>query len=194
MMNKSAKLLIVEDDDFREEPLTGRGQFTVGRAGGRADIPLNSLYVSHEQGSLRNVEGYWFYTDDPQNRNQTRYNGAVISRPMKRLRQPIAIHSGDVLRVDSAPWQERSGEGSVLLFLEEENIPPLRLTVLPQRDLPLGHGAALRFLNGGYYVTGKAVRMGGEPLPEPTLLREGDRFSAEKRQWFYLGEYLIGTT
>lgn len=193
MMNKSAKLLIVEDDDLRVEPLTGRGQFTVGRAGGRADIPLNSLYVSHEQGSLRNVEGYWFYTDDPQNRNQTRYNGAVISRPMKRLRQPIAIHSGDVLRVDSAPWQERSGEGSVLLFLEED-IPPLHLTVLPQRDLPLGHGAALRFLNGGYYVTGKAVRMGGEPLPEPTLLQEGDRFSAEKRQWFYLGEYLIGTT
>lgn len=113
---------------------------------------------------------------------------------MKRLRQPIAIHSGDVLRVDSAPWQERSGEGSVLLFLNEENIQPLHLTVLPQRDLPLGHGVTLRFLNGGYYVTGKAVRMGGGPLSEPMLLQEGDRFSDEKHQWFYLGEYLIGTT
>lgn len=58
MMNKSAKLLIVEDDTLRAEPLTGRGQFTVGRTGGRSDIYLNSLYVSREQGSLRNVEGY----------------------------------------------------------------------------------------------------------------------------------------
>ena len=116
-MRNSARLLIVEDDILRMEPLADRSCYTLGR--GDADIPLDSFYASREQGSLRNVEGYWFYTDNPKNRNQTRYNGAVISRPMKGLRQPISIHSGDVLRIDSAPWQERSGEGTVLLFLEE---------------------------------------------------------------------------
>lgn len=191
-MNNSAKLLIVEDDTLRMESLAGRSCYTLGR--GDADIPLGSFYASREQGSLRNVEGYWFYTDNPQNRNQTRYNGAVISRPMKGLRQPISIHSGDVLRVDSAPWQERSGEGTVLLFLKEIEIPPLNLTVLPQRDLALGGDTVLRFLNDGYYLTGGPVRLNNELLSEPTLLHEGDRFASKGRQWFYLGEYLIGTT
>ena len=189
-MRNSAKLLIVEDDILRMESLADRPCYTLGR--GDADISLDSFYASREQGCLRNVEGYWFYTDNPQNRNQTRYNGAVISRPMKGLRQPISIHSGDVLRIDSAPWQERSGEGTVLLFLEEE-IPSLNLTVLPRRDLGLGGGAMLRFLNDGYYLTGGPVRLNNEHLAEPTLLHEGDRFSSEKHQWFYLGDYLIGT-
>ena len=191
-MYKRQKLLIVEDDTLRVKSLEGCPYYTLGR--GDADIPLDSFYASREQGSLRNVEGYWFYTDNPKNRNQTRYNGAVISRPMKGLRQPISICSGDVLRVDSAPWQERSGEGTVLLFLEEAEIPPLNLTVLPQRDLALGGGTVLRFLNDGYYLTGTPVRLNNAPLSEPTLLREGDRFCSEKHRWFYLGEYLIGTT
>ena len=190
-MNKSAKLLIIEDDALRMGSLAGRLYYTIGR--GDVDIPLDSFYVSREQGSLRNVEGYWFYTDNPQNRNQTRYNGDVISRPMKGLRQPISIHSGDVLRIDSAPWQERSGEGAVLLFLEETNLSPLDLIVLPQRDLPLGDGAMLRFLNGGYYLTGDSARLNNEQLSEPTLLHEGDRFTSKGKQWFYLGEYLIVT-
>lgn len=191
-MNKSAQLLIVEDDTLQMESLADRPFYTLGR--GDADIPLDSFYASREQGSLRNVEGYWFFTDNPQNRNQTRYNGTVISRPMKGLRQPISIRSGDVLRVDSAPWQERSGEGAVLLFLQEGEMTPLNLTVLPQRDLALGNGTVLRFLNDGYYLTGGPVRLNNALLTEPTLLHEGDRFTSGGQQWFYLGEYLIGTT
>ena len=105
--SSGAKLVMLEHEHIRVCELDARVEWKIGRFDpnqpNRPNILFSSGIVSREHGWLRNIDGQWYYVDNPRNLNGTFHNGKKIPRTGK---QHVLLNNGDILRIDNVPRQE----------------------------------------------------------------------------------------
>lgn len=206
------ELIILENKQVFSYLLDTHSTWFLGRSESdrRSDeISISSGIVSREHGELRNIEGQWFYVDNPRNKNGTFHNGVRIPRPLTGIRQPVFLESGDVLQVGGPVC---CGLGVTMLFV----MPPIQGEwtnfTLNNRNITLGSGkkceliiqgfsldekaAQLSNVNGQYFLSNcgrAAVFLNGRPIAASTLLRPGDAVGLKDCHLFFLGTELIYT-
>ena len=97
-----AELIVLENKQVFSYSLDAHAAWFLGRSAAdrrENEICLISGIVSREHGQLRNIEGQWFYVDNPGNKNGTFRNGVRIPRPLTGIRQPVFLENGDILQV-----------------------------------------------------------------------------------------------
>lgn len=118
VQEKGAHLVILEGGQIRCVSLEIRSQWMLGRRtpDNDPDIPLYSPIVSRQHGMFTNIEGQWYYTDNPQSLNGTFYNGKKIAAPMKGKKKSKCLKDGDVLRIDNDNLNTPNEEAVVMVF------------------------------------------------------------------------------
>lgn len=100
-----AKLLISENNQISERLLEGRQEWKIGRYAPTSpyepDIILTNRFVARQQGSIREIDGEWFYIESPLSTNSATHNGTIIPRPSKRKPQAVPLKDGDTIRIGS---------------------------------------------------------------------------------------------
>lgn len=214
-----AKLIILEAGKIRSCTLDLRPEWKIGRLDptrGTAapDIPFSSMIVSREHGWLHNVEGQWYFVDNPNNLNGTFYNGKKIERPLPGKKRSVMLSDGDVLRIDNDNLQYANKDGVLMLFTTAAvngtwttfDLSDRNTTIIgrdagcdicePRPYLSAKHAKITR-LNGQYYLSDCGSTAGtylnGKAVTENTLLREKDRISMCDCSFFFLGDALLYT-
>lgn len=210
-----ASLIVLENNQIRVFPLDIRPEWRLGRYSPDAVNPPDVLFisriVSREHSCLQNIDGYWYYVDNPRNLNGTYHNGTKLPRATGLTRLPTPLENGDILRIDNTDRPGGSSEGVLMLFT---TVPvkgtwvtyPLRDAVTtigrdescsitePLPYLSSQHAKITR-LNGGYYLSDCGSRAGtflnGKPLTSSVLLQEKDHFSICDCNYFFLGDKLL---
>ncbi len=112
--------MVVENDIVRVFSLDSKTEWTIGRydpnLSSIPDIPLSSYLVSRRHGWLRNPGGDWFFSDSSENTNGTYYNGRKIPRSETGRNTSVALHNGDILRIDNSGFGNFSSDGVLMLF------------------------------------------------------------------------------
>lgn len=192
MQSTSAALVVLEDGQvqtylLKEKPIWNIGRISSARPQ-KPDICFWSLLVSREHGWLQEIEGQWFYIDNPRNKNGTFFNGCKLSRPLSGMKQPVPLEHGDILRIEGS---QPSSQDILMLFLDPVIEGTLQTFVLNDRDIRIGsaspcelvvHGQGLEAvhgkltrINGVYYLSGSEdVLLNGRPLLNTTQLRQRD--------------------
>ena len=209
-----AKLVILEAGQLRVCALDLKPEWSVGRAdpasGNMPDISFSSMIVSRKHGWLSNVEGQWYFVDNPENLNGTFYNGTLIERPLQGRKKSVPLTSGDVLRIDNKDLNHVSRDGVLMLFTTQNAagnwaVQPLRETTVIGRDPgcdicePLPHISAkhaqIRYLNGRFYLSDCGSRAGtflnGKAVTESVMLREKDVIAICDCSYIFLGDKLL---
>lgn len=108
-MERGEKLIIFEGGNIRVIPLNNRTQWSLGRKTpeNTPDISLLSPIVSRDHGMFSNIDGQWYFVDNPNSLNGTFYNEEKIISPIKGKRKIVMLAEGDRLRI---------GENSVLIL------------------------------------------------------------------------------
>ena len=201
VMESGAKLVILEGGQVRCITLDIRPQWFLGRRTpeNNPDIPLYSPIASREHGIFTNLDGQWYFTDNPKSLNGTFYNGKKIGKPMNGKRKSVTLNDGDILRIDSTDLNSPNEEGVLMLFttstVEDGRWVTYSLrgrqTTTIGRDencdivQPLPYLSALHakitFLNGDYYLSDcdstAGTYLNGKKLQENMILQEKDRIS-----------------
>ncbi len=207
-----AALIILENKQVFSYLLDARSAWLLGRKEserGREEISLLSGIVSREHGELRNVEGQWFYVDNPRNKNGTYHNGVKISRPLTGIRQPVFLEDGDVLQIGGPAHRDF---GVTILFVTTPIQGEWTRFALNNRNITIGSGkncefiirgfslekksAGLSNVNGKYFLSAydeTAVSLNGNPVAAPTLLQTGDAIRLKNCHMFFLETELIYT-
>jgi len=211
-----AKLVIIENDEVRVCELAHRSQWLVGRidpnSATEPEIPFSSRIVSRKHGSFRNIDGQWYYVDEPENLNGTFYNGVKMQRPLPGRKKSVPLANGDILRVDNADLDRVSSEGVLMLFTTDEVSGSWTALSLDGRESlcigrdrscelcePLAYFSArhakLSLLNGKWYISDCGSTAGtyvnGEAVTKSRVLREKDRISICDRSYFFLGSKIL---
>ena len=63
------------------------------------DVKLTSRFVARQQGSLHEIDGQWFYVENPLSTNSAMHNGIRIPRLAIGNKQAILLKDGDTLRI-----------------------------------------------------------------------------------------------
>ena len=115
-----ASLIVLEDDQIWVYSLDARPEWKIGRYDpgipNTPDILFTSKIVSREHGWIQNIDGQWFFVDNPNNLNGTFHNGMKIPRPKHGQKMHIMLESGDVLRIDNEDLNHVSSQGVLMLF------------------------------------------------------------------------------
>jgi len=94
-----AKLLITENNQVCERVLEGQQEWKIGRfsltSPNVPDIILTNRFVARQQGSIREINGEWFYIESPLSTNRAIHNGTVVPWPLNA----IPLKDGDTLRI-----------------------------------------------------------------------------------------------
>ena len=94
-----AKLLITENNQVCERVLEGQQEWKIGRfsltSPNVPDIILTNRFVARQQGSIREINGEWFYIESPLSTNRAIHNGTAVSWPLNA----IPLKDGDTLRI-----------------------------------------------------------------------------------------------
>lgn len=191
-------LLIWENDALRACRLDQKQSWLVGD--NTADIGISALPTGSRCGVFREVEGEWFYIDDPANPALTRLNGRPLPRPLRGIRQPVPLDSGTVLRITG-----QAADAAVMLFLSGYSADGWTCHPLSRKEVTrVGGGilpstqnapAAITYLNAQFYLTAGAgemtLRLNRGRVPESTVLRDGDSISSEKMTMYFGGGLLF---
>lgn len=98
-----AKLLIIENDQVCERVLEGQQEWKIGRYAPTSpdspDIILTSKFVARQQGAIREIDGEWFYFENPLSTNSAMHNGIMIPRPSTAKMQAVLLEDGDTIRI-----------------------------------------------------------------------------------------------
>lgn len=118
MMPSGAKLVVLERGEIRCFALDVRPEWSLGRCTpeNNPDIPLFSPIASRSHGSFANIEGQWYFTDNPNSLNGTFYNGEKIGTPMNGKKKLIMLNDGDILRIDNTNLNAPNEDGVLMLF------------------------------------------------------------------------------
>ena len=153
-----ATLVILEDGKIRIQKLDKQLEWRVGRFDTnmptKPDIPLHSQIVDREHGVIRNIDGQWYYIDNPQNYNRTFYNGSMIPRPknsMKRI--AVCLESGDALRIDHKNSNMPCNCGVLLLFTKAKVDSHWVSYKLPKRSIVIGRNQNCDIVNAAHYIS-----------------------------------------
>ncbi len=211
-----AVLILLENDQVRVCELDVRPDWLVGRYDpnmpNTPDILFTSPIVSREHGWIRNIEGQWYFVDNPRNLNGTFHNGVKIPRPISGTRQPLPLESGDVLRIDNEDLDHVSANGVLMLFSTAPvkgnwttySLRGKAATVIgrdegcdivePLPYLSAKH-AKISSVNGRYYLSDCGSKSGtylnGAPVSGNVPLREKDHIAICDCSYFFLGDRLL---
>lgn len=212
-----AKLILLEGDQIRTCALDVRPEWLVGRidptrTGSSPDIPFASMIVSREHGWLRNIDGQWYYTDNPKNLNGTFYNGSKLPRSAEGQACSVPLSNGDVLRVDNEDLNRANRNGVLMLFTTGAAEGTWSTYALSRRKATvIGRGqgcdiaeplpylsskhAEIRYSNGQYRLSDCGSKAGtylnGSRLSGSAALREKDCISLCDCNYFFLGDRLL---
>ena len=201
VMPSGAKLVVLERREIRCFALDVRPEWSMGRCTpeNNPDIPLFSPIASRDHGSFANIEGQWYFTNNPNSMNGTFYNGEKIGTPMNGKKKLVMLSDGDILRIDSSDFNNPNEDGVLMLFTTSTVVEGQWVTYsLNGRQLTtIGRGencdiiqplpylsalhAKITFLNGAYYLTDcdstAGTYLNGEKVVGNVILREKDRIS-----------------
>lgn len=120
--NRGAHLEIREAGQTRCIFLNIQPQWLLGRRTpeNNPDIPLYSPIASREHGLFTNIEGQWYYTDNPNSLNGTFYNGYKIATPIRGKKKTKRLNDGDELRIDNQYLNTANMDAVVIIF---RNVP-----------------------------------------------------------------------
>lgn len=210
-----ANLIVLENGQIRVYALDARPEWNIGRYDpdipNIPDILFVSKIVSREHGWIQNVNGQWYFIDNPKNLNGTFYNGVKLPRRQNGAKEPILLENGDVLRVDNDDLDHISSQGVLMLFTTSSikgtwTAYPLKnqATVIGRDEscdivesLPYisAKHARIFCVNGSYYLSDCGSRAGtflnGRQIKTSTPLREKDCISLCDRNYFFLGDKLL---
>ena len=210
-----ARLIILEDDQIRVCALDTRPEWKIGRYDPNEpnvpDILFNSMIVSRTHGWLQNIDGNWFFVDNPKNYNGTFHNGIKIPRPKTNTKTPRLLENGDVLRIDNEDLEHVSSDGVLMLFTTETVKGIWTTYELGKRTTVIGRDetcdiveplpymsakhAKITYVNGSYYLSDCNSRAGtflnGKKVNSSTRLREKDYISICDCNYFFLGDKLL---
>ena len=113
-IRSSANLIVLEKETIANYPLEIKKKWEIGRyvPGNTKDIELKSMIVSRNHGTITNVDGKWYFTDNG-SKNGTYYNGTKASG------KAVQLKSGDILRIDSADINNPEERGVWMMFTTE---------------------------------------------------------------------------
>lgn len=207
-----AELIVLENKQVFSYSLDAHAAWFLGRSAAdrrENEICLISGIVSREHGQLRNIEGQWFYVDNPGNKNGTFRNGVRIPRPLTGIRQPVFLENGDVLQVGGPA---HSVLGVTMLFATTPVQGEWTHFTLNDRNITIGSGksceliiqgfslgeksAKLLNINGQYFLSScsqTAVYLNGRPIAAPVRLQPGDAVRLKDCHLFFLGDELLYT-
>lgn len=210
-----ASLIVLEDDQIRVLSLDTRPYWAIGRYDpempNTPDVLFTSRIVSREHGWIRNLDGQWFFVDNPKNLNGTFHNGIKIPRPKTGTKTPILLESGDVLRIDNEDLDHVSAQGVLMLFTTATikgtwtTYSLRKSTTIIGRDdscdlvepLPYvsSKHAKITYVNGNYYLSdcnsSAGTFLNGQEVKSSTLLRERDHIAICDCSYFFLGDKLL---
>lgn len=216
VQNSGAKLILLERAQVRVCVLDIRPSWRVGRYDpnmpNTPDILFTSPIVSREHGWIQNVEGQWYYVDNPKNLNGTFYNGQKIPRPGSDIKQSVALKNGDVLRIDNADLNQ-TNENGVLMLFTTSNVAGnwVSYSLSNAREVYIGRDpschiceplpylsarhARITAVNGCFQLTDCDSKAGtflnGQRLIGSAVLREKDSFTLCDCVYFFLGDRLL---
>lgn len=214
--NAGAQLIIMENQQIRTCSLDERPQWAIGRydpSGSNApDIPLTSKIASREHGWLMNIEGQWFFVDNPKNLNGTFHNGKKIPRPLAGKKKSTPLENGDILRIDNEDLNHVNKDGVLMMFSTTAikgqwtsfPLPNQGCVIIGRNEgcdiaepfpyLSAKH-AKISYLNGTYYLSDCGSKAGtflnGAQVTGAVALREKDCISLCDRSYFFLGDQLL---
>lgn len=205
-----AELIVLENKQVFSYSLDAHAAWFLGRSAAdrrENEICLISGIVSREHGQLRNIEGQWFYVDNPGNKNGTFRNGVRIPRPLTGIRQPVFLENGDILQVRGPAHNDLD---VTMLFVTASVPGEWMRFMLNDRNITIGSGkhceliiqgfsleeriAKLANINGQYFLSScgqTAVFLNGRPITASTLLQSGDAIGLKDCYMFFLGTELI---
>lgn len=159
--------------------------------GGRdADIGISVFPSGSRCGAFRQVEGEWFYIDDPANPGVTFLNGRKLPRPLRGIRQPVPLNSGTALRV-----AVREEDAAVMLFLCGLSTGEWDCEPLSRTEATRIGGTSIIYLNGQFRLIGEdgalTLRYNRGWLPEGAVLCDGDSLESEGMTMYYAGGVLF---
>lgn len=212
-----AKLVILENNSIRVCALDVRPEWLVGRvdpscSDAGPDIPFSSMIVSRKHGWLRNVDGQWYFTDNPQNLNGTFHNGRKIPRPAGGENSSVPLCNGDVLRVDNDDLRQANKDGVLMLFTTSAAEGTWSTyTLSPNKAMLIGRDqncditeplpylsskhAEIKYTNGQYWLSDCGSKAGtylnGNKIQGSAALREKDCISLCDCNYFFLGDRLL---
>ena len=210
-----ASLIVLEDDQIWVYSLDARPEWKIGRYDpgipNTPDILFTSKIVSREHGWIQNIDGQWFFVDNPNNLNGTFHNGMKIPRPKHGQKMPIMLESGDVLRIDNEDLNHVSSQGVLMLFTTATIKGTWTTHQLKHQTTIIGRDescdiveslpyisaqhAKISYVNGSYYLSDCNSRAGtflnGQQVKSSTLLREKDYISLCNCNYFFLGDKLL---
>lgn len=210
-----AKLVILENECIRICELDARAEWKIGRFDpslpNRPDILFDSCIVSREHGWLRNIDGQWYYVDNPKNKNGTFYNSRKI--PHSGKKNPVALVDGDILRIDNEDLDYIDNDGVLMLFTTAAikgtwTVFPLEnaVTIIGRNEncdlvipLPYVSGKHTRIIcsDGTYYLSdcksGPGTFLNGHRVEKRETLRERDCIAICDILLFFLGDKLLYT-
>lgn len=215
VMPSGAKLVVLERKEIRCFALDIHPEWSLGRCTpeNNPDIPLFSPIASRNHGSFANIDGQWYYTDNPNSVNGTFYNGEKIASPMNGKKKLVMLNDGDILRIDNSNLNTPNEDGVLMLFTTSTVVEgqwvrhPMRgreLTTIGRGERcdivqPLPYISALHakitLLNGDYYLSDCGSKAGtylnGKKVEGNVILREKDRISICDCNFIFTTESLI---
>ncbi len=210
-----AALVILEEDQCRVCKLDTQPIWKIGRyAPGISAIPdilFASKIVSREHGWIQNIDGLWFFIDNPKNLNGTFHNGIKVPRRKDGIKTPVMLESGDILRIDNENLNHASSQGVLMLFTTAPVSGSWTTYSLNQQTTHIGRDkscdivlslpgvsakhAKVSNVNGNYYLSDNRSRAGtflnGRQITSSALLREKDCISICDCNYFFLGNKLL---
>lgn len=115
-----ARLVILEQEQLRVCELDVQTSWRIGRYDPASlnppHIPLSSNIASREHGQLVNLDGRWYYLDNPKNLNGTFHNGVKLPKSPTGQPQWTPLESGDVLRIDNDDLDHVNSQGVFMLY------------------------------------------------------------------------------
>ena len=111
-MSETANLVILEQNAIREQALTGKTVWLLGRRvpGRQVDVALSSPLASRTHGEFHLEQGQWFYQD------LGSLNGTFLNGDKLPVKTDAYLQNGDILRVDTGDLEAPDENGILILF------------------------------------------------------------------------------
>jgi len=197
----TATLLILEGNNVNAVALNRKIQWSFGRVTpiNNPDIGVSSPIASRTHGKFVQMEGHWYYVNNPRDVNTTFYNGKKILSGLNGRKNPVELTNGDVLRIDYENLLTPDPRGVLMLFIESVYPQKWKYYSLPSgQDLVIGRDpkqcgivcdfpyvsakhAKIAYINNNYYLSDCSSHNGtwlnGKKIERSEILQEKDRFS-----------------
>ncbi|SFB81527.1 FHA domain-containing protein [Butyrivibrio sp. YAB3001] len=119
-MIKEHTLLVIENGLTHVYKLDNRAQWKIGRpsAGNDPDIKLYLPTISRRHGMFANIDGYWFFFNESDER-RTAYNANYIRSGYGGRKRPIMLSDKDCLVFGGSVYDMESNANVVSFFFDK---------------------------------------------------------------------------